>query len=199
MIAARSSDPAVEQCIPIRKLQDKARVRAILVAEHVPRFFTLPQAEGLLPEVERLLRDLIRYKDDYTEADAQLTAVLHRVAMAGGMIPPRDEIARLRSLRDSCGRSLKSTFERFQETGCQLKDIDTGLVDFPTLYRDQEVYLCWKLGESGIGFWHAMEDGFRGRKPSTASFWRITRATSSRHSVNDPSHYSQARSTTLRQ
>lgn len=136
----------------------------------MPRFFTLPQAEGLLPEVERLLRDLIRHKDDYTETDTQLTALLHRVAMAGGMIPPRDEIARLRSHKDASARSLKSTFEQFQETGCQLKDIDTGLVDFPTLYRDQEVYLCWKLGEHGIGFWHAIEDGFRGRKPIDSEF-----------------------------
>jgi hypothetical protein len=136
----------------------------------VSRFFTLSEAERLLPEVERLLRDLIRYKEEYTETNAQLTALLHRVSMAGGMIPPRDEIARLRSRKDATARSLKSTFEQFQQTGCQLKDIDAGLVDFPTLYRNQEVYLCWKLGERGISFWHAVEDGFRGRKPIDSEF-----------------------------
>lgn len=138
--------------------------------EPVPRFFTLSEAEGLLPEVERLLRDLIGYKENYSEADAQLSSVLQHVSMAGGMIPPRSEIAQLRLRKDACARSLKSTFEKFQETGCQLKDIETGLVDFPTLYRNREVYLCWKLGEPGISFWHPVEDGFKGRRPIDSEF-----------------------------
>lgn len=109
-------------------------------------------------------------KQDYTETDTRLNGLLQRVALAGGMIPPRERIAQLRSHKDSIGRSLKSTFENLQETGCQLKDIDTGLVDFPTLYHEREVYLCWKLGESGITFWHPVEDGFRGRRPIDSEF-----------------------------
>jgi hypothetical protein len=136
----------------------------------VPRFFTLQAAERLLPTVERLLRELMHQKQDYTETDTRLNGLLQRVALAGGMIPPRERIAQLRSHKDSIGRSLKSTFENLQETGCQLKDIDTGLVDFPTLYHEREVYLCWKLGESGITFWHPVEDGFRGRRPIDSEF-----------------------------
>lgn len=120
--------------------------------------------------MERLLRDLIRFKDAYTDIDSQLSALMQRVSLAGGMIPPREEIAHLRQEKDATARTLKSTFERFQETGCQLKDLDTGLVDFPTLYRDREVYLCWKVGEEGIGFWHHVEDGFRGRRPIDSDF-----------------------------
>ena len=136
----------------------------------MPRFFTLQESEKLLPEVERLLRELIHHKQDYTDTDTQLTDVLQRVALAGGMIPPREQIAQLRARKDMYGRALKDSFEKLQGTGCQLKDIDTGLVDFPTLYRDREVYLCWKLGEPGIGFWHAVEDGFRGRRPIDSEF-----------------------------
>ena len=51
-----------------------------------------------------------------------------------------------------------------------VKDLDSGLIDFPTLFRGDEVYLCWKLGESGIGFWHKIEDGFPGRKPIDQDF-----------------------------
>ncbi len=51
-----------------------------------------------------------------------------------------------------------------------MKDLDIGLVDFPTLFQGEEVYLCWKLGEAGIRFWHGIDEGFRGRKPIDAEF-----------------------------
>ncbi len=93
------------------------------------------------------------------------------------MVPPRERIADLRARKDAAARKLKvDSSRRIKEIGCQLKDIDTGLIDFPTLYRDKEVYLCWKLGESGIGFWHHVEDGFRGRRPIDSEFLANHRA-----------------------
>ena len=134
------------------------------------RFFTLAEAERVLPEVERLLRRLIQLKQEYEASDAELSRLAQRITLIGGMIPPRERIAELRGRKDACGRDLKSTVESIQEIGCQLKDIDAGLVDFPSLYKDEEVYLCWKLGESGIGFWHRVEDGYRGRRPIDKEF-----------------------------
>ncbi len=128
------------------------------------RFFTLLEAERLLPEIERLLRTLIDLKRQYETAEGELSQVAQRIALAGGMLAPRERIAQLRSRKDDAARSIKSALEKFEETGCQLKDLDIGLVDFPTLYRGKEVYLCWKLGESGIAFWHPVEDGYRGRR-----------------------------------
>lgn len=136
----------------------------------VPRFFTFLEAEGLLPQVERLLRTIIQLKQDYETADAELHRINQRIALAGGMIPPRERVQQIRTRKDSSARALKETVEKFQEIGCQLKDVETGLVDFPTLYRGEEVYLCWKLGESSIGFWHHIEDGFRGRRPIDSQF-----------------------------
>ena len=72
--------------------------------------------------------------------------------------------------RDSAASRLQAVMEAIQEHGCHVKDLDTGLLDFPTLYEGQEVYLCWRLGEQRIEFWHAIEDGFRGRKPIDAEF-----------------------------
>jgi hypothetical protein len=143
---------------------------AVILDPFVPRFFNLLEAERLLPEVERLIRGLIGSKHEYEDADAQLTRIAQRIAFAGGMIPPREQVAFLRQRKDSAARSLKTAFERVQEIGFQVKDLETGLVDFPTLYRDEEVYLCWRLGESGITFWHHIADGFRGWRPINGEF-----------------------------
>ena len=72
--------------------------------------------------------------------------------------------------RDSSAAGLKETLEKIQEYGCVVKDLDIGLLDFPTLYRGEEVYLCWKLGEKGIGYWHGVHEGFRGRKAIDSEF-----------------------------
>jgi hypothetical protein len=136
----------------------------------VPRFFSLLEAESLLPEIERLLRSLLALKQEYDESDSGLTQIMQRIALAGGMVPPREEAALLRKRKDAAARGLQSAAESLQQTGCQLKDLETGLVDFPTLYRNKEVYLCWKLGETGITFWHHVEDGFRGRRPIDSEF-----------------------------
>jgi len=130
----------------------------------VPKFFTLLEAESQLPEIERLVRSLKVLRRSYEEADAGLTEIGLRITMAGGMIPPRDQVKMLRNQKDANTRGLKNAAEKIQELGCQLKDIETGLVDFPTLYRNQEVYMCWKLGEPGIAFWHHVADGVRGRR-----------------------------------
>jgi hypothetical protein len=136
----------------------------------VPRFFTLLEAEHLLPEVERLIRSLQEQKQSYEQAETELTGVSQRIALLGGTIPPQNRILQLRARKDASARNLKAMVEGIQELGCQLKDLEMGLVDFPTLYQDQEVYLCWKLGESGISFWHHVEDGYRGRRPIDSDF-----------------------------
>jgi hypothetical protein len=70
----------------------------------------------------------------------------------------------LKNRRESSALRLKDVLEKIQEFGCLVKDLDIGLIDFPTLLNGEEVYLCWKLGESGIQFWHGVQEGFRGRK-----------------------------------
>jgi hypothetical protein len=136
----------------------------------VPRYFNLLEAEKLLPEIERLLRTLIQAKQDYEGSEAELSQINQRIALAGGMVPPRERISQLRNRKDAAARVLKAALERLQEIGCQVKDLESGLIDFPSLYHGKEVYLCWKLGENGIGFWHHVEDGFRGRRPIDGEF-----------------------------
>lgn len=124
----------------------------------------------MLPQIEEYLRRLSEARQRHRAADEEISLVHQRIAVSGGMIPPRALLLEMKQQKEAAARILKDTVEAIQETGCQLKDLDTGLVDFPTLYRGKEVYLCWKLGEPDIGYWHAIEDGFRGRRAIDSEF-----------------------------
>jgi hypothetical protein len=134
------------------------------------RYFTREQAERLLPTVERLIREAVFFKAEFQEADGILRAATREIMMRGGMSMDRDRLLNARQKRDASVAKLQSVLEQIQEQGCLVKDLDIGLLDFPTLYRGREVYLCWKLGESRIDFWHGVDEGFRGRKPIDDEF-----------------------------
>jgi|SRR5437588_4400010 len=134
------------------------------------RFFTLPQAEKLLPEVESAIRDAIALKSEYQQAEQEWQNFCSRVAMQGGTLVDHSRVLDQKSSREATAQSLKDAIDKIHEYGCLVKDLDIGLIDFPTLLRGEEVYLCWKLGEPGIRFWHGVSEGFRGRKPIDQEF-----------------------------
>lgn len=132
--------------------------------------FTLPQAESLLPEIEIEIRSAIELKARYQQAEGELQAFNQRLMLSGGMAVDRDAILARRAAKDKTAEQLKSAIDAIHGFGCLVKDLDIGLIDFPTLYQGREVYLCWKLGEKGITFWHGVDEGFRGRKPVDEEF-----------------------------
>jgi hypothetical protein len=132
--------------------------------------FTLSEARQLLPLVGRLLRDSVAHKAEYQESERQIQAFSGQITLMGGMVVDRNRVLAARAQRDESAARLKTALEQIQETGCLIKDLDIGLVDFPTLFRGREVYLCWKLGEEDITFWHGVEEGFAGRKPIDSDF-----------------------------
>ena len=132
--------------------------------------FTHGEAESLLPEVERSLREAIAQKERYEMAGESLRSVAQRVSLAGGSLVDRGAIMEDRARRDASGERLKEAVEEIQALGVLIKDLDIGLIDFPTLFRGQEVYLCWKFGERGIRYWHGIEEGVRGRKEIDRDF-----------------------------
>jgi hypothetical protein len=136
----------------------------------VPKRFTLIEAERLLPEIDAITREAVSLKSQYQEAEQALQSFAQRVAMQGGVVVDRTTVLQNRAQRDRHGEALKAAIEKIQEYGCVIKDLDIGLIDFPTLFRGQEVYLCWKMGESGIGYWHGVEEGFAGRKAIDRDF-----------------------------
>jgi hypothetical protein len=134
--------------------------------------FTHAEAQSLLPEVGRLLKDALSAKSEYQEAEKAIQDFSERVMLMGGVVVDRDKALTARSRRDAAAGMLKTAVESVQETGCVVKDLDIGLVDFPTMFKGVEVYLCWKLGEPAIEFWHGVDEGFRGRKPIDQDFLR---------------------------
>jgi hypothetical protein len=136
------------------------------------KLFTLSEAQRLIPEIGRILRVCLGAKHAYDEAEKGFKAFNQRIALSGGMLVSHQDIGRLYLRKQEAKALLKATLEELQQTGVHLKDLETGLIDFPTLYRDREVYLCWKFGELSIAFWHAVEDGFPGRKPIDPEFVR---------------------------
>jgi hypothetical protein len=136
----------------------------------MPRYFTLEQAQRMLPEVERLLRKSIQAKGTYQEAEAEFRTLSERILATGGLRVDPVETLALRARRDQAAERLKEAMEVISGLGVQIKDLDVGLIDFPTLYRGAEVLLCWRLGERDIAFWHGLEEGFRGRKPIDRDF-----------------------------
>ncbi|HEY1754216.1 MAG TPA: DUF2203 domain-containing protein [Bryobacteraceae bacterium] len=145
----------------------------------MPRYFTLPQAESLLPEVERSLRDALFYKSEAQKAHQELEETSDRIRMSGGMRINQGQLQAVRDRCDSSVASLKDALERIEQAGALIKDLDIGLIDFLSRFQDQDVCLCWKLGESGIGFWHGLDEGFQGRKPIDQEFRNA-------HSAGDP-------------
>jgi hypothetical protein len=138
----------------------------------MPRYFSHEQATRLLPEVERLLRLAIHARMVREEADQAITALRQRVQAMGGIVVDVSKARLFQQSREEGAKHLKEAFEAIKELGVQVKDLDSGLVDFPTTYRGEEVLLCWRLGEPRIGHWHGLEEGFRGRKPIDTEFLR---------------------------
>lgn len=134
------------------------------------RYFTLREASALLPEIDASIREAMFFHSEHTDAEQRLQREVQRILFAGGALVDQDEVARQRARRKTSALALKAVIEKIYATGCQIKDLDMGLVDFPTLYHGNEVLLCWKLGEDAIRFWHGLEDGFSGRKPIDQEF-----------------------------
>jgi hypothetical protein len=138
----------------------------------MPRHFTLAEAEAMLPEVERILRDALFQKTEYQAAEEEFNRTTQRIRMAGGSRVDPGPFLAMRSRRDTSAAAHKDAFELMEDMGVLVKDLDIGLIDFLTRYHGREVCLCWKLGEDRIAFWHGMEEGFRGRKAIDQEFVR---------------------------
>ncbi len=136
----------------------------------MPKRFTLAEAQSLIPSVDRLLRKAVELKSGYANAERLVESFQRRIIMMGGLVVDRSKVRETREERDRAAAGLRSVIEEVQQLGCVVKDLDIGLVDFPTLFHGREVYLCWKLGEPSIAFWHGTDEGFAGRKPIDSEF-----------------------------
>ena len=137
------------------------------------RTFTLDEAQMLLPILESLLKQAINGKKLIEDVDNELQETAHRVFLNGGTLLNVVHLARRKAEREKAIRRIKDALAEIDATGVQVKDIDTGLLDFPCKVEGEILLLCWKLGETQITHWHGTNEGFAGRKPINE---RIARA-----------------------
>jgi hypothetical protein len=127
--------------------------------------FTLSEAQTLLPVVEALLRKAQEAAARSGELEAEMQVLAHRIFLSGGMHVDVSVAARRRAERDKAMQEAKDTLAEIDSIGVQVKDLEEGLLDFPSVMDGKPVLLCWKLGEPTIAHWHTEEEGFAGRKP----------------------------------
>ena len=133
--------------------------------ENEPKLFSLSEAEHARRQVEPLLIDAMQGRRQMGDLEDSLSAIANRIQIMGGITIDYDAAARMRADLNRVVAKVKDALDQIQATGCILKDLDSGLVDFPSMIKDQEVYLCWRLGEDRIRFYHRQDEGFSGRKP----------------------------------
>ncbi|MGO9270021.1 MAG: DUF2203 domain-containing protein [Terriglobia bacterium] len=128
------------------------------------KYFKREEAEELLPVIEYHLEQARAQSVEMERLSEELSRAAARVMALGGSVPPLGKLAGIKAQREQLLERLKQAVAHIQDTGCILKDLETGLIDFPSFLNGQEIYLCWKLGEEHIEWWHGIHEGFAGRK-----------------------------------
>jgi hypothetical protein len=136
----------------------------------VSRFFSLDDANALVPELAVVvgrLRDqrdeLIGLRDAYRDREGVVVGEVMAEEPEAEAGDP--ELRRLRLRMRGIVDQMQADVAWLDERSIVLRDISTGLLDFPALVSGRQVWLCWRLGEAAIGFWHGHDDGFAGRRP----------------------------------
>ena len=120
------------------------------------RHFTVEEANAALPGVKPVLQRLRDARDLLTDEDAH--AALSEAAPTNGGGEPATQVGEA-FLR------VRALLLALQEADIVVRDIDRGLIDFPAILEQREVYLCWELGEDEVAWWHDLDSGYRGRQP----------------------------------
>ena len=128
------------------------------------RTFTPDEANAALADVRPLAEQMVEAKRALNEAQEQSDDAARSISGNGGGIPPA-ELAALHEQLEQRTTEVAAIVDELHELGVQVKDLDSGLVDFPSRRDGEQVLLCWRLGEDEVAFWHGLEDGFAGRQP----------------------------------
>ncbi len=121
------------------------------------KYFTVKEAEKLIPTIQRVMDAALDTKV-MIERKVEEWRKLHKSISEA-------EDAVFRGQVDFFATQLEKQLDQITQLGCVPKDLENGLVDFPARINSREAYLCWRLGEKKITYWHGLTEGFKGRKP----------------------------------
>jgi len=128
----------------------------------VNSYFSVSDANKILPSVIKKFVHAKKMKTEVMKMEKQLSSGITPVTSL-------DEYSILKRKFNSLVTEFYKSIEDLENTGVVLKGIDEGLLDFPAKRFNEEIWLCWKEGETEIKFWHEKDSGFMGRKPISVS------------------------------
>lgn len=128
------------------------------------KLYTLDEAEAMLPQIRDEIVGMQEAKREIDTLRVGLQEVAHS-ATGNGHVKDENALAEKRRRAEALVEQLNERLARINGWGIELKGIDEGLIDFPSDRDGRVVYLCWRLGEDRIAWWHEIESGFAGRQP----------------------------------
>jgi hypothetical protein len=120
------------------------------------RHFSVDEANAVLPRVRSIVASVLAARQRILEAQPEVWPTLEKVIGNGG--------SRKASALVEEFKIVENGIQAIQNLGVFVKDINTGLIDFPALRQDREVFLCWRYDEPRVAFWHELQAGFAGRQ-----------------------------------
>lgn len=130
-----------------------------------PSRFTLEEANALLPWLRDTFAEVHALRDRIATGVTAARDLTMKARSNGGGGAVDRRLAEIEKELSGLNESIQKRLDDVQRKGIIVRDLDRGLVDFPSLRDGREVHLCWVLGEDAIGFWHETDTGFGGRKP----------------------------------
>ena len=129
----------------------------------MPRYFTVEEANLELPRLRQWLPRLQARRRRLDVVQHKLGELTVKAATNGNLL--EEEVHGTQREVKRLTEELNKLLAKINDLGCEIKDIEQGLVDFPSLREGREIYLCWRLGEPEVAFWHELDAGFSGRQP----------------------------------
>lgn len=129
----------------------------------MPRYFTREEAERLLPQIRPLMEEMQRRSMVFDQLRREVEAVERRLKGNGHLGESRQLEEKQQAMRE-VRQGIASLVDEVQALGVEVKDLTMGLVDFRAVREGQEVYLCWRVGEARVEWWHPLGSGFSSRQ-----------------------------------
>jgi len=120
--------------------------------------FTVDKANTILPKVKKRFDEILCCKNNVMDIQEELQNLSDSNCGFEKFIKKKQEL-------NHAVTSLYNMIQELEDMGIMIKSVDEGLLDFPSIRDDEEIWLCWKFGENKVKFWHRKDEGFMGRKP----------------------------------
>jgi hypothetical protein len=129
----------------------------------MPKYYTVQAANMLLPQLTQLLQQVQALVRQKGMVDGRVAQVRNSIRSNGYHNPIEDPMVEQAS--GALNNALRDAFNQLDTWDIELKDIQTGLIDFRAMREGREIYLCWRLGEPEVKYWHELMTDFDGRQP----------------------------------